>query len=164
MPEPSTWVRLPLPWRPQTSGYTSRIRAAILDWEVHHGFTWLLRTVTLIPFFRVCHTDRTYRVFSGVRPGDPLADLIFNAGMTGFIMELHKCLIADGLLVRMQDLDGSPLEQARTRGLSWIWMAHVGRRPRHFHPQRCGPHHAHHHGHSGDGCGTAWALPYHQEK
>ena len=49
-----------------------------------------------------------------MRPGDPLADLIFNACMTGFLDELRKCLIEDGLLVSMQDLDGNPLEPARS--------------------------------------------------
>ena len=33
--------------------------------------------------------------------------------MTGFIKELRKCQIEDGLLVSMQDLDGNPLERAR---------------------------------------------------
>ena len=36
--------------------------------------------------------------------------------MTGFNRELRECLIADGLLVSMQDLDGNPLEQARAEG------------------------------------------------
>ena len=49
-----------------------------------------------------------------MRPGDPLADLIFNACMTGFIKELCKCQLEDGLLVSMQELDGNPQEPART--------------------------------------------------
>ena len=98
---------------------------------LRHGSTRQLQTGTLTPFFEVCHTERTYRLVSGERPGDPLADLIFNACMTGFIRELRKCLIAYGLLVGMQDLDGNPLEQAqaeggRDQGLSWIWMAPRG--------------------------------------
>ena len=32
--------------------------------------------------------------------------------MTGVIKELRKCLIEDGLLVSMQDLNGNPLEPA----------------------------------------------------
>ena len=78
-----------------------------------------------------------------------ILDLIFNACMTSFIMELRKCLIEDGLLVSMQDLDGNPLEQARAegdqdRGLELdldgpTWHCSG--------PQRCSPQHTHHHGH-----------------
>ena len=107
-------VHLPLAWRRQTIPRGSKLRfwtgeappwlhTAIADWH----------TDTL---FRVRHTEQTYRLISGVRPGDPVADLIFNACMTGFIKELRKCLIEDGLLVSMQDLDGNPLEQARAVG------------------------------------------------
>ena len=69
-----------------------------------------LQTGTPTPSF--VHTERTYRLVSGVRPGDPLADLIFNACMTGFIKELRKYLVEKGLLVSMQDLDGNPLQPA----------------------------------------------------
>ena len=64
--------------------YASRIQAAVLDWEAP---PWLQSTIAdwhTDTFFRVRHTKRTYRLVSRVRPGDPLADLIFNACMTGF--------------------------------------------------------------------------------
>ena len=102
MPGPSSWVRL----RP------GRLRAAILDWGAP---PWLHRAVAdwhTDTFFRVRHTERTSKLVFGVRPGDPLADLIFNACMTGFIREPRECLITEGLLVSMQDLDGNPLDQA----------------------------------------------------
>ena len=35
--------------------------------------------------------------------------------MTSFIQELRECLIKEGLLVRMKNLDGNPLDQAETR-------------------------------------------------
>ena len=76
---------------------------------------WLQRAIAdwhTDTFFRVRHTERTYRLASWVRRGDPLADLIFNACMTGFIKELRKCLVEDGLLVSMQDLDGNPVQPA----------------------------------------------------
>ena len=96
----------------EPSDYASRIQAAILDWGAPQ---WLHRAIAdwhTDTFFRVRHTERTYRLVSGVRPGDPLADLIFNACMTGFIKELRKYLVEDGLLVSMQDLDGNPLQPA----------------------------------------------------
>ena len=98
----------------EPSDYASRIQAAILDWGAPQ---WLHRAITgwhTDTFFRVRHTERTYRLVSGVRPGDPLADLIFNACMTGFIKELRKYLVEDGVLVSMQDLGGNPLQPARS--------------------------------------------------
>ena len=85
----------------RTGGAPQWLHRAIADWHTD-------------TFLRVRHTERTYRLASGVRPGDPLADLIFKAYMTGFIKELRKYLIEDGLLVSMQDLDGNPLKPARS--------------------------------------------------
>ena len=79
----------------EASDCASRIQAAILEWGAP---PWLHRAIA------DWHT--------GVRLGDTLADLIFNACMTGFIKDLRKCLIEDGLLVSMEDLDGNPLEPA----------------------------------------------------
>ena len=97
------------------SDYISRIKAAICDWGAP---PWLHRAIAdwhAHSFFHVRHSEWTYRLVSGVRPGDPLADLIFNACMTSFIQELRECLIKEGLLVRMKNLDGNPLDQAETR-------------------------------------------------
>ena len=97
----------------EPSDHTSRIRAVICDWGVP---PWLHRAVAdwhAHTFFRVRHSERTCKLVSGVRPGDPLADLFFNACMTGFIKEMREWLIKEGLLVSMQDLDGNPLDQAR---------------------------------------------------
>ena len=96
----------------EPSDYTSRIRAALCVWGAP---PWLHRATTdwqAHTFFHVRHSERTCKLVSGVRPGDPLADLIFNACMTGFIKEMRECRIKEGLLVSMQDLDGNPLDQA----------------------------------------------------
>ena len=109
----AVWVPLPLAWRPQTTPQGSELRFST-GWLQ----PWLNRAIA------DWHSD------TFLCPGDPLADLIFIACMTGFIRKPRKCLIANGLLVSMQGLDGNPLEQARaevgTRGLSWIWLAPRG--------------------------------------
>ena len=109
----------------------SRIQAAILDWGTPQWLHGAIADWHTDTFFRVRHAERTYRPVSWVRPGDPLADLIFNVCMTGFIKELRKYLVEDGLLVRMQDLDGNPLQPAwseddQDRGVTWIWIAPRG--------------------------------------
>ena len=76
----------------EPSDYASRIQAAILDWGAPQ---WLHRATAdwhTDTFFRVRRTERTYRLVSGVRPGDPLADLIFNACLTGFIKGIAQVL------------------------------------------------------------------------
>ena len=112
----------------EPSDYASRIQAAILDWEASQWLHSVIADWHTDTFFRVRHTERTHRL---VRPGDPLADLIFHACMTGFIKELRKYLVEDGLLVNMQDLDGNPLQPAwseddQDRGGDLIWVAPRG--------------------------------------
>ena len=120
----------------ELSDYTSRIRAAICDWGAPPWLHWAIADWHAHTFCRARHSERTYKLVSGVRSGDPLAD----ACMTGFIKEMRECLIKEGLLVSMQDLDGNPLDQA-------------------------GPddQHSHHHGYHGNGSSAAWVREDHAQ-